>query len=274
MIRRLIIAFFIIFASEQAFALHPEAHYISTPSLSGLASDSLNIQTTDHTRLTGWYCKPAQDTSQFIIVMAGGDAGNMSYDIPLAQFFMDNFHIAVLLFDYRGFGTSDAFKADSNAIGYPEYLTDMDAAVSFAALRYPNRKIIVYGRSLGASLALVEGAKRNGITGVIAESPYASQASLAQHIQRVNPMITITPIVSMSLEPISAIGNFRPNNLLVLHGQAERMIPSDEIEALVKAAPAQNKKFLDFENCDHLEIPFQATQQFGEAIHDFLVQCE
>ena len=273
MIRNFILAFLIVIASENAFALHPEATYLSTPTLSGLANDSLNIQTTDHARLTGWYCKPALDTSHFIIVMVGGDAGNMSYDIPLAEFFMDNFHVPVLLFDYRGFGTSDAFKADTNAIGYPQYLTDIDAAISYAIMRFPNRKIIVYGRSLGASLALVEGAKRNGITGVIAECPYASQASLAQHIQRLNPMITITPIVSMSLEPISAIGNFRPDNLLVLHGQAERAIPSDEIESLVNAAPAQNKKFLDFENCDHLEIPFQATQKFGEAIHEFLVQC-
>src|ERR1035441_3980186 len=89
---------------RNAFALHPEAHYLSTPGLSGLPCDSPNIQTLEHARLTAWYCKPAQDSSQFLIVLDGGDAGNMSYDIPLAQFFMDNFHIGVLLFDYRGFG--------------------------------------------------------------------------------------------------------------------------------------------------------------------------
>jgi alpha-beta hydrolase superfamily lysophospholipase len=274
MIRNIIFAFLLIFVTGKALAIHPSATYLTTPTLNGTSNDSLNIQTSDNSRLTGWYCRPAHDSSQFLIVLAGGDAGNMSYDLPLAQFFIVNFHVPVLLFDYRGFGTSNAFKYDSNAIGHPEYLTDLDAAVSYASEHYSTRKIIVYGRSIGAALAIVEGAKRVGITGVIAESPYPSQASLTEHIQHLNPTANVTPIVSMSLEPIAWIQNFRTRNLLVLHGKSELAIPSDELEALVNASPSPNKKFLDFEDCNHLELPFKSTQKFGEAIAQFLAECQ
>jgi hypothetical protein len=45
--------------------------------------------------------------------------GNMSYDLQVAQILTQKF--PVLLFDYRGFGSSQAFAYDANAIGHPEY---------------------------------------------------------------------------------------------------------------------------------------------------------
>ncbi len=123
--------FFLSLASS-AFAIRPSHEYAATPAMSGISYDSLNIATADHYRLTGWYCKAPKDLLNCVIVMAGGDAGNMSYELPLVKFLTDNFNAPVLLFDYRGFGTSQDFQSDSNAIGHPEYLSDLDAAVAYA----------------------------------------------------------------------------------------------------------------------------------------------
>jgi pimeloyl-ACP methyl ester carboxylesterase len=62
------------------------------------------------------------DLSGCVIVLAGSDAGNMSYDLPLAAFLTANFQVPVLLFDYRGFGSSQEFPFDPDAIAHPEYL--------------------------------------------------------------------------------------------------------------------------------------------------------
>jgi uncharacterized protein len=132
MIRNIFLGFWLLILSMEAFAIHPHKDYVAVPSQVGIGYDSLNIPTADHFRLTGWYCKPAKDSSDLLIILAGTDAGNMSYDLQVAQFIVQNFHVPMLLFDYRGFGTSQEFAYDANAIGHPEYLTDLDAVVSYA----------------------------------------------------------------------------------------------------------------------------------------------
>lgn len=262
---------------SNAFAIRPYSRYVSTPVQEGMAYDSLNIRTPDHYRLTGWYCRSAIDSSIVLIILAGGDAGNMSYDIPLAKFLSTNFHLPVLLFDYRGFGSSQGFNYDSSSIAEPQYLTDFDAVVSYATEHYPNRKIIIYGRSMGASLAIVEACKRTGFTGVIAESPYVSQKLLKEHFEdkRINGRTdTIRIISSEDLEPLARVMAFKPKNFLLLHGADEKFILSEEERTLIESIPAANKKFVDFPECDHLELPTKATQKFGDAMATFFATCD
>jgi alpha-beta hydrolase superfamily lysophospholipase len=272
MIRNFILAFYLLFLSTEVFAIHPYKDYVATPSQAGMSYDSLNIPTPDQFRLTGWYCKPIKDSTDILIILAGTDAGNMSYDLQVAQILTQKF--PVLLFDYRGFGSSQAFAYDPNAIGHPEYLIDLDAAVSYAQKKYPEKKIVVYGRSLGAALALVEGSMRTGIDGVIAESPYVSQALLAKHYKDENPNDKIKPIESDSLEPLKNIQNFRAKHLLILYGKNETHILTGELVNLIQRAPVANKKLTIFPGCDHLEAPIKATQQFGQVMGDFLAGCE
>jgi alpha-beta hydrolase superfamily lysophospholipase len=196
------------------------------------------------------------------------------HELPIAQFILINFHVPVLLFDYRGFGSSDLFAYDSNAIAHPEYLTDFDAAIAYATIKAPGRKIIIYGRSMGASLALVEGSQPNGIIGVIAESPYICQDTLKARFEAFNPSVHITPIVSDKLEPYKHEADFRAKHLLLLHGRNEKFIVSDEMERYVKDLPIANKTFVDVPGCDHLELPQKAQQQFGDSLAMFLTACK
>ncbi len=275
--RTLIGAVFLAVVSANAsYAIRPEKAYPLTPASAQLNYDSLNIPTRDHSRLTAWYCKAPVDTSQFVIVMAGGDAGNMGYDVPLAQFIVANFRVPVLLFDYRGFGSSQDFKYDPDAIGHPEYLTDLDAAVTFTKKTYPDKKIILYGRSLGGALAIVEACRTTGLAGVIAESPYTTQRLLKARYEDTtltSRKITIRPIASNDLEPFAEIKNFHAKNVLILHGKSERFILSSELESRMSSIPADNKKFIDFDNCDHLELPMKDPQHFGNAMAEFLSNC-
>jgi alpha-beta hydrolase superfamily lysophospholipase len=272
MIRNFILAFWLLVLSTEAFAIHPYKDYVALPSQAGMSYDSLNIPTADHFRLTGWCCKPTKDSTDILVILAGTDAGNMSYDLQVAQIVAQKF--PVLLFDYRGFGSSQAFAYDANAIGHPEYLIDLDAAVSYAQKNYPSKKIVIYGRSLGAALALIEGSMRTGIAGVVAESPYESQALLAKHYKDENPNDKVKPIESDSLEPLKHIQNFRGKKLLILHGKSDKHILTAEMIDLIQRAPVANKKLTIFPGCDHLELPIKAPQKFWEVMGEFLIQCE
>ena len=111
MIRNFILSFCLLILSTEAFAIHPYKDYVALPSQAGMSYDSLNIPTPDHFRLTGWYCKPIKDSTDILVILAGTDAGNMSYDLQVAQILTRKF--PVLLFDYRGFGASQSFAYDA-----------------------------------------------------------------------------------------------------------------------------------------------------------------
>jgi alpha-beta hydrolase superfamily lysophospholipase len=137
--------------------------------------------------------------------------------------------------------------------------------------------VIVYGRSLGAALALVEACRRSDLTGVVAESPYVSQKLLKQHSEDTTLSArrrAIHLIDSPNLEPLADLKDFRAKNVLVLHGKSEHFIRSSEVAALVDAIPGDQKRFLDFDLCDHLELPSKDPQHFGEAMELFLKQCK
>ena len=142
MIRNIFFGFWLLVLSTEAFAIHPYKDYVAIPTKYGMSYDSLNILTPDNFRLTGWYCKPIKDSTDILIILAGTDAGNMSYDLQVAQILTQKF--PVLLFDYRGFGSSQAFAYDPNAIGHPEYLIDLDAAVSYAQKVYPGIRRLLF----------------------------------------------------------------------------------------------------------------------------------
>src|SRR5689334_1469735 len=101
-------------APDRSSIVHATNEYVALPSSKGLTYDSLNITTSDGARLTGWLLRPNVATSDAVVRLAGGDAGNMSYALEYARYMIDALGAPILLFDYRGFGTSDAFAIDPN----------------------------------------------------------------------------------------------------------------------------------------------------------------
>lgn len=158
-------------------AIAPSQRYISTPAELGLKYDSVRLVTSDGYHLTAWYCMPPQESNR-VVVLAGGDAGNMSYNLPVASLLVSTLGVNVLMFDYRGFGSSGSFRTDTNLLVHSEYLDDIKTAVAWCKSR--SLQVVIYGRSMGAALAIAQGTLDSSITAVIAESPYLNQAVLAQ----------------------------------------------------------------------------------------------
>jgi alpha-beta hydrolase superfamily lysophospholipase len=232
-----------------------------------LQYDSLNIKTSDGIRLTGWLCKPQTKRSNAVIIIASYDAGNMSDNIDLAQAIVENIGLRVILFDYRGFGSSDNFPIDTDFIALPEFTTDIHSVVEWTEknIQQDTEQIILYGRSMGASLAITSTSLFGKIGGVIAESPYVSQSELSnkikelyiqQHIDR-----PVKKALSAALEPLDLASRFRYPILLV-HGQNERMISSDEVYKLYSTCGSSKKSLWIVSDCDHLQIPFKETSLF------------
>ena len=62
----------------------------------------MSFPTADGLTLKGWFVSRT-DTPEFTVIVFNGNAGNRAFRAPLADA-LSRSNLAVLLFDYRGFG--------------------------------------------------------------------------------------------------------------------------------------------------------------------------
>ncbi len=138
------------YQGQDQFLLHPSRTLGATPAALHLAFEPVRFgdDASGQPQLSGWWI-PSDLPADPTVLMLHGEDGSMSDALPYARALHDA-RLNVLLFDYRGYGTS-------GGRGPSEKAMQQDAA---SALRYltvtrhlPPTNIVVFGNRLGASLA-------------------------------------------------------------------------------------------------------------------------
>lgn len=157
-------------------ALHPERNYAQKPNDLGLAFKELDIATPDGATLRAWHI-PAGGT-QLAVICHDGE-GNMGYLLETAR----DFHkvgYGVLMFDYRGFGGSSDFTIDTAHFFYGIFQTDLRAVLDYAKENFAQNNLLLYGKGVGAGLALGMGYGFESVKAIVADCPFltAKQGAL------------------------------------------------------------------------------------------------
>jgi pimeloyl-ACP methyl ester carboxylesterase len=177
--------------------------------------------------------------------------------------------ISLLVADYRGYGWSDGFPTASSLVH--------DAPLVFEALRQmlkeagaeAPQRVFIMGRSLG-SAAAIEVARnyQEAIAGLIIESGFADTSRLLARLGVILKDLDETQDVFANLAKIGQI------NLptLVIHGQADALIPASEGVALYEgsAAPDDEKRLVIIPGAGHNDLLAYADTYF-EAIRAFVL---
>ncbi len=143
----------ILLTTQLTFALKPEKAYKLTPDSLGLAYKEQYVKTDDQFSLITWTYEPnAAKDKQTTIVLAYGDAGNMSHWVHQARILSEAGY-RVITFDYRGFGKSADFAINPNYLYYKEFASDLRAVMGFARKTYPKSKQGVLAFSMGTIMA-------------------------------------------------------------------------------------------------------------------------
>ncbi len=143
----------LLLTARSTFALKPEKAYKLTPDSLGLAYKEQYVNTEDQFKLVTWTYEPnAAKDKQTIIVLAYGDAGNMSHWVHQARILSEAGY-RVITFDYRGFGKSADFVINPNYLYYKEFARDLSAVMGFARETYPRNKQGVLAFSMGMIMA-------------------------------------------------------------------------------------------------------------------------
>ena len=213
-----------IFFTQDRLMYHPD------PSLRGRAEAGVGdmaeiaLRTADGLELVSWYKPPAAEGG-ITIVYFHGNAGNISWVGSQTRQLLDAGH-GVLLAEYRGYGGNPGTPSEEG------FYADGRAALDFLAAReVPAARIVLYGESLGTGVA-VQLALERRVGAVVLEAPFTSAVDVGADIYPFLPVRLLARDRFDSIAKIAAIGA----PLLVLHGEADKVVPVRFGRALLAAA--------------------------------------
>jgi uncharacterized protein len=152
---------------------HPTAAVTRTPASVGLAFDPVGFATTEagEPRLKGWWIagSPGSRYTAIYLHSANGNLGDtVDALIPL-----HGAGLNVFAFDYCGYGNSK-FERPSEA----HWREDAESAIDYLTntRHIPAGSLVLFGRGLGANLALEVAAAHPELAGLVMDEPLAAPA--------------------------------------------------------------------------------------------------
>lgn len=193
-----------------------------TPADAGMDYEDVSIETSDGIRLHGWYI-PGR--SSRVLLFFHGNAGNISHRLESIRQFLE-LGLSVLIIDYRGYGQS------GGSISEAGIYRDADAAWNYLREVRGAKDIVVFGRSLGASVAARLAAKRHA-SALIVESSFTSVPDIAQELYPWLPARWLTRLQHATRDYIRDVRC----PVLVVHSRDDEIIPFHHGQAIYDAAP-------------------------------------
>jgi len=192
------------------------------------------FETEDGLLLHGWYVPAEGGTARATVLVFNGNAGNRSYRAPLAAALARRGH-SVLLFDYRGYGGNPGRPSERGL------LADGRAARAWLESRpgMDGRRLVFFGESLGAAVALAEAVERPPAA-LVLRSPFTSLTDVGRRHYPFLPVRWLLADRYPSIERIAGLDC----PLLVIAGERDRIVPPGQSRALFEAAPSRRKRFL------------------------------
>ncbi len=223
------------------------------PAAAGLPSaEEVVLDTADGEQVIAWQVPPRGGKP--VVVYFHGNGGSLRIRAArLAALTSDGTGLVAL--SYRGFGGSTGTPTEDGLI------CDASAAYGFAAQRYPSRRIVLWGESLGTGVAVAVAAE-HPVGGVILELPFTSIADIAAAIYWFMP---VRLLMKDPFHSDARIGRVTAP-VLVMHGARDVTVPIGFGEQLFGMINAP-KRFVRFAEGGHNNL-----DGFGAiaAVHEFL----
>lgn len=162
----------ILYFMQPKFLYSPTREVFSTPAELGLDFEDVVFKSDDGLDLAGWYV-PVENP-KFTVLFCHGNGGNIAHRLDSINIF-HNLGLNCFIFDYRGYGDSRG-KPDEEG-------TYKDAMAAYKWLndekKIPAENIIIFGRSLGGSIAAYLATKVKA-GGLVVESAFTSYVDMGK----------------------------------------------------------------------------------------------
>jgi len=239
--------------AERGITYRPDPVRIA-PEAAGLAGVRERIITTeDGARLLAWQAdaRPGQPT----ILLFHGNANGLAYRAGRVRAFQAAGY-GVLMVAYRGYAGSTGTPTEAAILA--------DAALAYRTLRadgIPARDIVLYGESLGTSVAVHTAIGRT-VRAVILEAPFTSMVDAWRQFA---PWLPVDALLRDRFDSARIIARLTAP-LLVIHGRRDGLVGFALGETLFRLAP-QPKRFVAFPEAGHTDLFAHGA---GDVIRRFL----
>jgi len=174
--------------------------------------ENINIITEDNINLKGWF--HLKDTKKKTILFFHGNAGTLDNRIYKLNF-LGNLDVNFLIFGWRGYSGSSGKPSE-----FGLYLDAKSALNWLNSKGITDEEIILYGESLGTSVAIEVSQNRN-LAGIILEAPFTSMIDIGKKYYPFFPVKLLLKDKYVSKNKIKNINS----PILVMHGKKDKIVP-------------------------------------------------
>jgi len=237
--------------------------YLPSPTAVSPAAEVLpsarevTLEASDGLRLAAWFVPAGQPDREMAVLVANGNAGNRSLRAPLAQALAER-DLAVLLFDYRGYGGNSGRPTESGLA------RDVRAARRFLVENagVPCNRLLYYGESLGAAV-VTELATEYPPAGLALRSPFTDLASVGRiHY----PLLPVRILLRDRYRVVGHLAGIEAPTLVV-YGSRDSIVPPEQSRAVAEAARGPTR-VVEIEGADHNDLALLEGEELIAAIVD------
>lgn len=232
---------------------------VPAPDAVGLqGAERVSFPTPDGLTLDGWFVSRTA-SPDFTVIVFNGNAGTRALRAPLASALARE-NLAVLLFDYRGFGGNPGTPTEGGL------RQDARAARDYVVSRpdTDGRKLVYFGESLGTAVA-------TGLAvdfppaALVLRSPFTSLADVGRH------HYGFLPVRWLLRDRYDTIGRIDrvTSPLLVIGGDHDRIVPIEQTRRVYQAAGGR-KDLIIINGADHNDDVLLAGREMIAGVLRFL----
>jgi len=253
----------VLYCLQPRLLYRPMREVANTPDGLGLEFEDTVFEAEDGVRLHGWYV-PAPGAS-FTVLFCHGNGGNIEHRLDSINLFYE-LALNCFIFDYRGYGNSRGKPSEQGT-----YL-DVRAAYDWliGVKKVPAERIIVFGRSLGGSVA-AKLASQVKTAGLVIESGFTSYPDIGRKFYPYMPVRWFARFGYKTIDYVREIDC----PLLVIHSRDDEIVPFEFGRQLYEAAD-EPKKFVEIFG-SHNNAFLVSVDIYKEAWRkwlDLLARCE
>lgn len=217
----------------------------------------------DGLKLMGWWASHGEDRPA--LLYTHGNGASLSLLAHVSKLLYD-YGWNVFMFDYRGYGKSEL---RGTTISEENIYRDSKAAYEWVRSKSKGQKIVLWGHSLGSSIAARLSADYQ-VDGLILEGAFTSMFDMAKHRFSTLPIFDF--MIWDKFDTKSHVKNRKFTPVLFIHGEEDSVIPISLGRETFSAA-AQPKEFIAIPNMDHNQFP-DFEPRYREQIKEILASWQ
>ena len=224
---------------QRTLMYFPDATRIA-PAAAGLPqAEEVTLTSDDGEQLVAWHVAAHGDRP--VVIYFQGNAEGLNLRAERFRWLTAD-GTGLLALCYRGYGGSSGKPNEDGLI------RDARAAYEFAAARYPHKRIVLFGESLGTAVAIALAAER-AIGALILDAPFTSAADVGA---AAFPFAPVRWLIKDAWHSDERVGRVSAP-ILVMHGGNDTVVPISFGERLFALAP-EPKRMVRFPQGGHVNL--------------------